>query len=164
MDHFMVSVPRRADQIVHQNMRDRVADTIEASIHPQRFSGIEEAPAPLKPFTPSDIEAALRKQPAFEELPTEECDYSDSFQPIGHRSASPLRASGLPGQGVAGAEFKPVMDGEETLADARSNDEGWWQALYAVACWLVIRFGGGCLVGIGIVTGVRAALRWWWLG
>jgi hypothetical protein len=195
MQHFIVSVPRQAEPIVDQAVRERVAGTIEAGIHPQRFTDIEEAPksfstpdpaqlaASMKRIAeadaddkekalaagqavplaanPADLQAAMRKVTAGEPLdqpPSITPDYGAWFQPIEHCSAPPVGATG---QEYEVAELKPVMNGEGTIGDARPNDEGWEKALYAVAYWLVTWFGGGCLVGIGIVTGVRAALRWW---
>jgi hypothetical protein len=74
MQHFMVSVPRQANPIADQAVRNQVADTIQAAVHPQRFTDIEAAKPEAEP-TPSAIEAALRKQPAFQELPSETTEH-----------------------------------------------------------------------------------------
>jgi hypothetical protein len=41
------------------------------------------------------------------------------------------------------------------------NEEGWCDAALCVLGWIAALFLGGSLAGFGIITGMRAALRWW---
>jgi hypothetical protein len=61
MDHFMVSVPRKAEPITNQAVRDHIADTLEASQHHQRFTDIEEVPRQSLEIDPARLAESMKR-------------------------------------------------------------------------------------------------------
>lgn len=152
MQHFIVSVPRQADPIVDQAVREQVAGTIEGSVHAQRFTDIEEAANAVPTVTklapdPDDIAASMRRlhdklgisSPDDAEPSSSAPDYGPWFQPVEQDSPPQSEESWLEAVVAVFVFFKRIAQGT------------------AAMIWLI----AACILG---ASALKASLRVWeWL-